>query len=94
MSATAEPTKVALYSYARNLRPDRVAEFTWDSVEGVALTVFDEEWGGLARDYVHSGLISRVERRRVYPADGLVFMRALIQPSRSTYYHFVDESRQ
>ncbi|MET8650198.1 MULTISPECIES: hypothetical protein [Nocardia] len=92
MSDPSSPSRVVLYSYAKDLRPHRVAEFTCTDDGGVTLTVVDDEWGGLAREYYRDGVLSRHDRRVVLPAEGAPFMRALLQPSRSTYYRFADES--
>ncbi|MFD0365955.1 hypothetical protein ACFQZZ_31335 [Nocardia sp. GCM10030253] len=92
MSESSTPTRVVLYTYAKDLRPEKVAEFTWSTDAGVALRIIDDEWGSLAREYYRDGVLSKSERRVVLPAEGPSFMRALVQPSRSTYYRFADES--
>ncbi|WP_306360361.1 hypothetical protein [Nocardia sp. CC227C] len=85
-----DPTRVVLYSYARDLRPEKVAEFTWNPTDGVALTVLDAEWGALAWDYFKTGIPAPAGR--VPASAGPGFMRALLRPNRATYYRFVDES--
>ncbi|NNH71863.1 hypothetical protein HLB23_18710 [Nocardia uniformis] len=84
------PTRIALYSYARDLRPEKVAEFTWSPADGVALTVLDAEWGALAWEYFTTGIPAATGP--IPASSGQTFMRALLRPSRSTYYRFVDES--
>jgi hypothetical protein len=85
------PTRVVLYSYASGSAA-RAAEFRWSPAGGVTLTVLDREWGALAERYMAEGIGSDVLRRAVLPRDGETFMRTLVQPSRSTYVQFVDES--
>jgi hypothetical protein len=82
---------VALYSYASG-SPARAAEFRWSAADGVTLTVFDREWGALAERYMAEGIGSDALRRPVLPREGATFMRTLVQPTRSTYLQFVDES--
>lgn len=86
----AAPSRVVLYSYARDLRPEKVAEFTWNPTDGVALTVLDAEWGALAWEYFTTGIPAA--SGPIPAASGPAFMRALVRPNRSTYYRFVDES--
>jgi hypothetical protein len=87
----ATPTRVVLYSYASGTA-EAVAEFRWSTESGVSLTVFDPVQGRLAQDYYDRGAPFDAERRAVVPSEGPTFMRALVQPSRSTYSRFVDES--
>jgi hypothetical protein len=85
------PTKVVLYSYASG-SGQPAAEFRWSPADGVTLRVLDPDWGSLAERYLADGIYLRAEERTVLPAEGEAFMRALVQPSRSTYSQLVDES--
>ena len=88
---TRVPTRVVLYSYASGA-PLRAAEFRWSAADGVTLDVDDPEWGSVAERYLADGVFFNTEDRRVQASEGEAFMRALVQPSQSTYVRFVDES--
>jgi hypothetical protein len=88
---TRTPTRVVQYSYATG-RPQAAAEFRWSPESGVSLTVIDPVEGEIAQRYYEKGLPFEAERRLVAPSEGPVFMRALVQPSRSSFTRFVDES--
>jgi hypothetical protein len=88
---TEAPTRVVQYSYATG-RPEAAAEFRWSPESGVRLTVIDPVEGEIAQRYFENGLPFEAERRLVAPSEGPVFMRALVQPSRSSFTRFVDES--
>ncbi|QIS08990.1 hypothetical protein [Nocardia arthritidis] len=92
MNIPSTPTRVSLYCSAKDLVPHKVAEFDWDPATGVSLTVLDTEWARLAEEYYVNGIRSLAEQQLVRPDEPEVFMRALVQPSRLTYYQFVDES--
>lgn len=83
--------RVVLYSYLTG-EPEAVAEFRWVQDEGVTLTVLDPGAEHLARQYYDRGAPLDAEKRSVPRSEGLEFMRALVQPSRATYFRFVDES--
>ena len=85
------PTKVVLYDYASgSQRP--AAEFHWSEEDGVTLQIIEPDWGKLAQRYFTEGVYLSAEQRVVLPSDGEAFMRALVQPTRSTYSALVDES--
>ncbi|GLY78918.1 hypothetical protein [Actinoallomurus iriomotensis] len=86
------PTRVTLY--ARATEAERVAEFRWSPESGVSLTVFDPEWGALARDYYENGVPLIRENRRVPAGEGAAFMRALLERRNMSYYSLVDESQR
>ena len=50
--------------------------------------------GEIARRYHENGIPFEAERRLVPANEGPVFMQALVQPSRTSYTRFVDESRR
>jgi hypothetical protein len=85
------PTCIALYTYASGAAR-RVAEFRWNPKTGVSLTVFDPEWGALAKRYYDQGAPLDAEQRSVPRSEAAAFMGALLQPSAMTYYSFIDES--
>ena len=72
--------------------PVCIAEFRLNTDGQVVLTVLDPAAEYVAREYYDHGLEWVSERRTVFPSDGPDFMRALLQPFRTTYYQFVDES--
>jgi len=86
------PTRVALYAL-RASDTEPAAVFHWDPTNGVRLELLMPDWTRVARDYYERGVEYFRERRQVLPAEGPTFMRALVQPKRSTYYALVDESR-
>jgi hypothetical protein len=88
---TETPTRVVLYSYASG-SPQAAAEFRWSPESGVSLTVIDPVEGEIARRCYDEGILSQAERRMVPPSEGPVFMQTLVQPSRSSYTRFIDES--
>jgi hypothetical protein len=90
---TGVPTRVVQYSFA-TARPEAAAEFRWTPESGVTLTVLDPVEGEIAQRYYDKGVFFEAEDRVVPPAEGPAFMRALVQPSRSSYTRFVDESEQ
>jgi hypothetical protein len=87
------PTRVVLYSYASG-QPQAAAEFRWSAESGVVLTVIEPVEGEIARRYHENGIPFEAERRLVPASEGPVFMQALVQPSRTSYTRFVDESRR
>jgi hypothetical protein len=91
MTTTEAPTRVVLYSYASG-RPHAAAEFRWSPDAGVSLTMIDPVQGSLAEEYYERGVPYDAERRLVTRSEPATFMRALVQPQRSTYSRFVDES--
>jgi hypothetical protein len=90
---TDTPTRVVLYSYASG-RPQAIAEFRWSPGSGVELTLIDPVEGEIARRYHDDGIPFEAERRLVQASEGPAFMAALVQPSRSSYTRFVDESER
>ena len=87
------PTRVVLYSIAKGT-PQAAAEFRWSPDSGVTLTIMDPVEGVIAQRCYEEGVPFEAERRRVLPREGATFMRALMQPSRSSYTQFRDESEQ
>jgi hypothetical protein len=87
------PALVTLYAQTPEGRK-AAARFRWDPAVGVSLEIVDPKWGQLARRYFERGAPYDAEMRPVTPAEGETFMRALLQPSRMTYYQFVDESTE
>lgn len=87
------PTRVVLVSIASG-RPLEVAEFRWSPDSGVTLTIMDPVQGEHAQRYYEQGLPFDAERRLVFPSEGATFMRALVQPSSSSYERFLDKSEQ
>lgn len=86
------PTRVALY--ANNTGSPRcVAMFHWSEEDGVTLETFDPEWSRLATRYFERGVELHGQQRMTLPAEGPVFMKALLQPFRMTYYSLRDESQ-
>jgi hypothetical protein len=69
-----------------------VAVFRWSPRDGVTLELLDAEWSRVARGYFERGVELLGERRMVLPSEGPLFMRALLQPFRMTYYTLRDES--
>jgi hypothetical protein len=91
VNAPATPTRVTLYANTTEGRR-AAATFRWNPHQGVTLEVLDPTWSQLAKRYYEQGAPYDAEMRPVKPAEGETFMRALLQPSRMTYYQFVDES--
>lgn len=87
------PTRVILYSYAKGT-PMAAAEFRWSPGSGVTLTIMEPDEGVIAQRYYEQGVPFEAERRLVLPSEGATFMRALVQPSRSSYTRFLDKSEQ
>jgi hypothetical protein len=76
---------------------ERVAEFLWSPEAGVTLTILDaveERGSGLARKYYETGIDSVREGRMVSCDEGAIFMRALLEPRRMSYFAFRDESNR
>lgn len=86
------PTRVVLYSFATG-RGRPAAEFRWSPQNGVTLTVIDPVEGELARHYYDKGIGYNAEQRNVSRSEGATFMRALVQPSISSYTRFYDQSK-
>jgi hypothetical protein len=84
------PTQVALYANATD-PPRRVAVYRLTPA-GVTMELLDEEWSQVARQYYERGVDLPRERRLVQPSEGPVFMRALLQPFRMSYYTLRDET--
>jgi hypothetical protein len=84
------PTQVALYTNATD-PPQRVAVFRWSARDGVTLELLDPE-SRFARQLYERGVDLLPERRMALPAEGPVFMRALLQPFRMSYHTLRDES--
>ena len=85
------PAQVALVCHLPN-PPRRVAVFRWVGGPSVSLTVYDQEWGVLARDYLANGVPLITENRRVPASEPAAFMRALLGFHNMSYYSLVDES--
>lgn len=85
------PARVALYANNTG-EPRRVAVFHWSPRTGVTFEILDPEWGELARVYYTEGVELPREQRMAKPSEGPVFMRALLQPFRMSYYSLRDES--
>jgi hypothetical protein len=92
-TATTTPTQVALYTNATDPRR-RIAVFRWSEAQGVTVELLDAEWERIPRQYYERGVELLGERRMVLPSEGPLFMRALLQPFRRSYYTLVDESGQ
>jgi len=89
--STTTPTQVALWANATD-PPRRVAVYRWSPADGVTMELLDEEWSKVAKQYFERGVDLPRERRLVHPSEGPLFMRALLQPFRMTYYTLRDES--
>jgi hypothetical protein len=85
------PTQVAMYTNATD-PPRRIAVFRWSPVDGVTLELLDDEWARIPQQYYENGVELQGQRRMAKPAEGPVFMRALLQPFRTSYYALRDES--
>jgi hypothetical protein len=85
------PNLVALYFWGSG-EAVHVAEFRLNRDGQAVLTLIDPAGGRLAKEWHDHGIEFVAEGRTVLPSDGPAFMRALLQPFRMTYYHFVDES--
>ncbi|MBP2476135.1 hypothetical protein JOF53_005007 [Crossiella equi] len=70
----------------------RIAEYQLGSDGTVTLSVLDEQRGGIARHFYEDGVDFHAERRMVRPAEGAVFMRALLRQANMSYYRFSDDS--
>jgi hypothetical protein len=70
----------------------RAAVFTWSPERGVELEVVNPEWGQVAERRYKEGVFLDSVDRLVSRNEGPDFMRALVQPSRMTYYSYTDES--
>ncbi|TDV51005.1 hypothetical protein [Actinophytocola oryzae] len=87
------PTQVALYTNATD-PPRRVAVYRFTESSGVTMELLDPEWSKVAKQYYERGVDLPKERRMVLPSEGPLYMRALLQPFRTTYYTLRDESDQ
>jgi hypothetical protein len=85
------PTLVALYWLGTGGRT-RVAEFRLNTAGAAELIVFDPSKSLGAQGYFDHGVDLAAESRTVYPSEGPAFLLALLQPFRTTYFAFVDES--
>ncbi len=85
------PTQVALYTNATE-PPRRVAVYRYSAAQGVTMELLDEEWAHFAREIFERGIDLPREKRMALPSEGPLFMRALLQPFRMTYYTLLDES--
>lgn len=85
------PTRVALYAHNHS-STEPVAVFHWDPANGVRLELLNPNWTRVAKDYYENGIEYYPERRQVLPAEGPLFMRALLLPRQMTYYSLQDES--
>jgi len=72
--------------------PVPIAEFRWAPEAGVSLAQLDPKRGDLAREIYDHGIESPSSGRFVPASDGPAFMRTLLEPTRLTYYGFVDET--
>lgn len=91
MTEPATPTQVALYTNATD-PPRRIAVFHWSPDRGVTLELLDSEWERIPTRYYERGVELQGQRRNVLPSEGPLFMRALLQPFRRSYYTLRDES--
>jgi hypothetical protein len=91
--SSSSPTRVVLYTLlSGDWQPG--AEFHYAPEDGVTLVVHDPKRGGtIAQKYYDRGVPNDEERRLVTRDEPEVFMRTLLQPSRTTYYRWVDESQ-
>jgi hypothetical protein len=87
------PTSIALYANNTG-SPRRVAVFHWSEGDGVTLETIDPEWSRLATTFFERGVDLPQEQRMVLPAEGPVFMKALLQPFRMSYYTLQDETQR
>ncbi|GIL28627.1 hypothetical protein [Actinocatenispora comari] len=85
------PTKVGFWSYATGVGR-KVAEFTRQPDGSVRFRELDRDWAAPARDYFDNGVPLLAGGGRVPASAGDEFLRALLQPFRTTYYGFLDES--
>jgi hypothetical protein len=85
------PTRVVLYSYLKG-EAEAALDFRWDPADGVTIIALDPDLEWRIREYHERGTPLDAEQRSVRVSEGPEFMRALLQPSNSTYYQFVDES--
>lgn len=85
------PTQVALYTNATN-PPRKIAVFRYSEQSGVTMESLDAEWAEVPNRYMTNGVDLLGQRRMVRPAEGALFMRALLQPFRTSYYTLRDES--
>lgn len=85
------PSRVVLYANQPHPRV-RAAVFTWSPERGVQLEVVDPKWGAVAEKRYNEGVLLDGENRLVRKEEGAAFMSALVQPTRMTYYSYVDES--
>jgi hypothetical protein len=85
------PTRVGFWSYATGVGR-KVAEFTRQPDGSVRFRELDRDWAAPARDYFDNGVPLLAGGGRVPASAGDAFLRALLQPFRTTYYGFLDES--
>ena len=91
--SSSAPTRVVLYTLVGSHDWTPAAEFTCTPEDGVTLTVYDEDHGGtIARSHFNQGVPNDQQRRLVTRDEPDMFMHTLLQPSRSTYYRWADES--
>lgn len=91
MTTADAPKRVVLYAFATG-QPQAAAEFRWRQGTDVALTVIDHVEGSVAQRLYDEGVPYDAEQRLVTRDEPEAFMRALVQPSQSSYSEFVDES--
>jgi hypothetical protein len=89
------PTRVIMYSLTVGKPGDitRIAEFRYHPDTGVTFTELHPRNRPAKMIYEH-GVNSLTQDHMVPATDGPAFMRALLEPSRTTYYGFLDESHQ
>ena len=85
------PSRVVLYALDDGT-PRAVAEFRWSIGSGVSLDVLDPVHGAPAQRHFDEGVPFDAERRLVSSSEGEAFMRALVQPSRSTYTWYEEKT--
>jgi len=85
------PTLVAFYWLGTGGRT-RAAEFRLNAAGAVEFEVFDSSKSLGAQGYFEHGVDLAAESRTVTAAEGPAFLSALLQPFRTTYFEFVDES--
>jgi hypothetical protein len=91
------PTRIVRYANGKGRGGGHLAlaEFRWSAEIGVTLTILSGRHGLGALRYLEQGVNLDPERRMAMPAEGPVFMRALLWPRNSSaHFWFVDESKK
>ena len=92
----ATPRRIVMYTLAAGTPGDvtPIAEFTYTPGHGVTYTELEPRWTRPARHLRDHGITPLGADTPITTADGPAFMNALLEPSRTSMYGFVDKTGQ